>query len=257
MNILEEIIEKRRADVEAAKSKVSLDTLKELAGKRTHHSLKEKLQQNKSPRIIAETKKASPSAGLLSEDYRPDEIARGYQNAGAVGISVLTEPNYFMGSEEHLKAVRGAVTLPVLRKDFMFDPYQVYEAAAWGADVILLIIAAIKEDTLRCLYTEAIKCGLDVLAEVHSEEELEAAVALDEAIIGVNNRNLKTLQTELVVSHGLAEKIPETRVSVAESGIKSRFDLEELERAGYNGFLIGEALMKGCQPELKLNTFFA
>ncbi|MFC1497361.1 indole-3-glycerol phosphate synthase TrpC [Verrucomicrobiota bacterium] len=255
MNILENIISQRREDIEAAKRRISVDELKELAQRRVHHSLAGKIQEAQGTCIIAEVKKASPSAGLFREDYQPAEIAREYQAAGAVGVSVLTEPNFFQGSGQHLREVRGAVDLPVLRKDFIIDAYQIYEAVAWGADVILLIVAALDEKQLQVLYEASVECGLEVLAEVHAEEELKAALALERVIIGVNSRNLSTLETDLSVARGLAEKIPESSITIAESGIHSRMDIENLEQAGYNGFLIGEALMSNQRPGEQLSSF--
>jgi indole-3-glycerol phosphate synthase len=197
-------------------------------------------------------KKASPSAGLLQAAYRPVEIARRYRDAGAAAISVLTEPRHFKGSGSDLREVRRVVELPILRKDFMCDPYQVYEAAAWGADVILLIVAALERSVLEGLYREALACGLDVLVEAHTEAELDVGLGLEQAVIGVNSRDLKTLRTDLAVARGLAARIPAGRLAVAESGIRSYADVEMLAEAGYRGFLVGEALMRGGAPEAKL-----
>lgn len=248
MNVLESIMSERRADAENARLRVPVEKLRELAAKRTHHSLVDALRQGKTTRVIAEIKKASPSAGLLQREYYPADIAAAYKAAGAAGISVLTEPRHFLGSDGDLKAVRRAVGIPVLRKDFVSDPYQVVEAAAFGADVVLLIVAALKENELRSLYEEAISLGLDVLVESHTAAELEQALALEKAIIGVNSRNLKTLKTDLAVARELAAMIPRDRVAVAESGIKTRTDIESLKSHGYRGFLIGETLMLAKDP---------
>ena len=252
MNILKSIMAERRADVEAARRRVSLGALRKLAQNRTHHSLTERLAETSATRVIAEMKKASPSAGLLRKDYRPADIARTYEKAGATGISVLTEPHHFLGGEQHLREVRQAVDLPVLRKDFMCDVYQVYEAAAWGADVILLIAAALESDHLRLLYEEAMWCGLDVIVEAHTVQEVEAALALEKAIVGINNRNLKTLKTDLSNTRQLSGSIPRDRLSIAESGIRTRAHITELEKLGYNGFLIGEVMMRAKDPGTKL-----
>jgi indole-3-glycerol phosphate synthase len=248
MNILESIIAERRADVEKARQQISVDELRKKARGRTHHSLVRRLNESDRPHIIAEIKKASPSAGVLRQDYDPAEIAHGYAEAGASAISVLTEPRHFLGGEQDLREVRSAVNLPILRKDFLCDVYHVYETAAWGADVILLIVAALKKKLLRELYNEAVDCGLDVLVEAHTRAEVEAALDLDKAIIGVNSRDLKTLKTDLAVARELARAIPKGRLSIAESGIKTRKDIEELEVLGYRGFLIGEVLMKASDP---------
>lgn len=243
MDILERIISERRADVESARNRVPLAQLKKLAAVRKHRSLVKALAVGQGTRVIAEMKKASPSAGVLCQDYQPASIARAYEAAGAAAISVLTEPHHFLGSDQHLREVRAVVGIPVLRKDFICDPYQVYETAAMGADAILLIVAALDEALLQALYKEAVAVGLDVLVESHTAEELRHALALEKAIIGVNSRNLKTLQTDLAVARKLASMIPGNRVAVAESGIRARSDIESLERVGYRGFLIGEALM--------------
>ena len=247
-NILEQIMAGRRDDVESAKQNVAVETLRSAAAARTHHSLIRQLQEVSGTRVIAEVKKASPSAGLLREDYDPAGLAREYEAYGAVGISVLTEPRHFMGHEEHLRQVRSNVSLPILRKDFICDVYQVYEAAAWGADVVLLIIAALDADILNDLYETAMACQLEVLAEAHNGAELEQALSMEKAIIGVNSRDLRTLQTNLSVARELAENIPSERISIAESGIKTRADIEDLENHGYNGFLVGESLLKGANP---------
>jgi indole-3-glycerol phosphate synthase len=248
MSILDQIFEERRADVERARGEVSLEELKELATARVHHSLVDKLGQPSGTKVIAEVKKASPSAGCLREDYRPAELAGLYAESGAVGISVLTEPNHFMGSADDLRAVRAVVDLPILRKDFMCDAYQVYESAAWGADVILLIAAGLDVGLMRDLYDVAINCGLDVLAEAHSEDELRAVIGLEKAIIGVNSRDLRTLKTDLAVAERLAPLIPEGRLAIAESGIKTQSDIAKLQTVQYSGFLVGESLLKDRNP---------
>jgi indole-3-glycerol phosphate synthase len=169
-------------------------------------------------------------------------------SGGAAAISVLTEPNYFMGSQADLKAVRRCVTVPVLRKDFMVDIYQLMEAAAWGADVILLIVAALSPPQLKVLYKESQELGLEAIVEVHTAEELKVALTCDEAIIGVNSRNLKTLKTDLAVAYELAKVMPKGRICIAESGIKTKDDIRGLQDAGYKGFLIGESLLREPLP---------
>ncbi|MCK5849618.1 MAG: indole-3-glycerol phosphate synthase TrpC [Kiritimatiellae bacterium] len=254
MDILQSIIAERRLDVEVAKRTISLETLTQQAAGRTHHSLVEKLVSCETS-IIAEMKKASPSAGLLMKDYRPADIAGIYQQNGAAGISVLTEPHHFKGGERDLRVVRHSVDLPILRKDFIFDIYQIYEAAAWGADVVLLIVAALDSELLRVLYDKAIECGLDVLVEAHTAAEVDVVLGLERAIVGVNSRNLRTLKTDLSTACELAVHIPADRMSIAESGIKERCDVIELQDAGYNGFLIGEALMGSEDIGAKLCSF--
>jgi indole-3-glycerol phosphate synthase len=252
MNVLESIMAERLADAREARRGQPLEELKRRSAARTHHSLADSLGAGGGSRIIAEVKRASPSAGILCPGYRPEAIAACYEKAGAAGVSVLTEPRHFQGRLEHLEAVREAVALPVLRKDFTGDVYQVWEAAAWGADVVLLIVAALDRGTLEELYATAVGCGLDVLVETHTREELEAALALDRAIVGVNSRNLKTLKTDLGAARELARHIPANRLSVAESGIRERADIEELEALGYSGFLVGETLMRAEDPAAAL-----
>lgn len=238
----------RRTGVEAARSLVSEEVLIRSSSTRVHHSLKVKLQVSAGTRIVAEMKKASPSAGLLRPDYDPASIAMTYERNGAAGLSVLTEPLHFLGAESHFRAVRMVTSLPLLRKDFMCDTYQVAEAAAWGADVILLIAAALTDDQMQILYKRALDIGLEVLAEVHTVEELRRVIPLKEAIIGVNSRNLKTLKTDLSTAHTLAAEIPRDRLSIAESGITCRREVLDLEASGYDGFLIGEALVRQDDP---------
>jgi indole-3-glycerol phosphate synthase len=251
LDILEQIMGERRVAVVEAQKVVPVEALRERAAGRVHHSLVDALG-GAGTSIVAEVKKASPSAGLLRPDYDPGAMAATYEANGACGISVLTEPKHFLGSAAHLEAVRATVSLPVLRKDFMCDPYQVFEAAAWGADVILLIVAALDDGLMRELYDTARELGLDVLAESHNEEELDRALALEDAIVGVNSRNLKTLKTDLAVAHAMSGKIPADRLSLAESGIKTRQDIERLTGAGYSGFLIGESIVGHEDPGAKL-----
>lgn len=252
MNILQQIVAERRADVETTRRETPLEALREQASVRVHHSLAARLRKRGGTHIIAETKKASPSAGVLRPDYRPADIARLYDKAGACGVSVLTEPRHFLGSGDDLKQVRAVTDLPILRKEFIGDGYQIAEAAAWGADVVLLIAAALAESELRDLHACACEYGLEVLVESHTAEELDLALTLPDAIIGVNSRNLKTLKTNLAVVRVLANEIPADRVSIAESGIRTRADIDSLEQLGYNGFLIGESILSANNPAAKL-----
>ena len=198
--------------------------------------------------VIAECKRRSPSRGVLVTEYDPVTIARQYEAGGAAAISVLTEPTFFDGALEHLAAVRAAVQVPLLRKDFIVDEYQLFEARAAGADAILLIVAALEQDALHRLQQRAWALGLAALVEVHSEEELDRAAAAGARLIGVNNRNLRTLTVDVEASYRLAARIPEEAVGVSESGLQSRSDLEKLSAAGYRAFLIGERFMTDSNP---------
>lgn len=252
MNVLRQIMAERRAAVREAKARIPLSDLLWQAEKRVHHSLAEQLRRGPGPRIVAEVKKASPSAGLLRKAYAPARVAAAYARAGAVGISVLTEPRHFLGSEADLRAVRRAVDLPILRKDFICDPYQLAEAAAWGADVVLLIAAAMNWKQCEFLFEESRELGLEVIVEVHTRVELEMALSCRDAIIGVNSRDLKTLKTDLGRARELALAIPGGRLRIAESGIRDRSDLAGLQEAGYDGFLIGESLLRHKSPGVAL-----
>jgi indole-3-glycerol phosphate synthase len=207
--------------------------------------------------IIAELKKASPSRGLLREEYEPAALAPLFEQAGAAAISVLTEEDFFQGSLAHLKEARRAAQIPILRKDFIVDPWQVWEARAAGADSFLLIVAILTDDELGELLALGRQLQMEPLVEVHTREELDRAVAAGASIIGVNNRNLRSFEVRLETSFELVEAVPRDCIAVSESGIRSRDDLERLVRAGFHAFLIGEHLMSHPDPGEALREFVA
>lgn len=206
------------------------------------------------PRVIAECKRRSPSRGVLKADYDPAAIAAGYEHAGAAAISVLTEPTFFDGALEHLQRVRGAVGLPLLRKDFIVSEYQLFEAGAAGADAVLLVAAALARGELAALHARAVELGLDVLVEVHDRDELSAAVDAGARAIGVNNRNLRTLDVDVHVSEMLIAHIPRDVVVVSESGLRTAADLMRLRQLGYHAFLVGERLVTARDPGSALHA---
>lgn len=248
MNKLEEICANKREEVAARKASVSLHDLEHAA----HHEsaprgFEAALRKTAQSRfaLIAEVKRASPSKGLIREDFRPADHAAAYEAGGAACLSVLTDAPYFQGHEVYLAAARDACSLPVLRKDFMVDPWQCLEARAIGADAILIIVAALDDGLMAEIEAAASEYGMDALIEVHDEAELErAAKVLKSRLIGVNNRDLKTFTTSLATTERLAPLAPEGSLLVGESGISTHADLERLSKAGVRTFLVGESLMR-------------
>ncbi len=251
-DFLKKIIAGRRQDVRKAEKEIPLSAIQKTAKERGKiRSLVARLQSApdlNQAMIIAEIKRASPSGGVLRPDLDPAELAREYEAAGAAAISVLTEPHHFLGSDGDLRTVRQAVKIPVLRKDFTVDPYQVYQSAALGADVILLIIAALDKSLLKELYHAANEADLETIVEIHTLPELEIALQFPRAIIGVNSRNLATLKTDLSTAVVLAGAIPKQRIAIAESGITTRREVEMLAKLGYRGFLVGTSLLREKSP---------
>jgi indole-3-glycerol phosphate synthase len=207
--------------------------------------------------VIAEVKRASPSKGLLRDPFLPAEIAQSYEQHGAACLSVLTDEQFFQGSYHYLQAARKACSLPILRKDFLIDSYQVLEAAAWGADCILLIVAALSDAQLGELEEQAVALGLDVLVEVHDAAEMERALQLETALIGVNNRNLRTFEVSLNTTLQLQKQVTGDRLLITESGILGVEDVATMRRADIHGYLVGEAFMRAPNPGLALATLFA
>lgn len=206
--------------------------------------------------VIAEVKKASPSKGVLRADFRPADIAQSYENGGAACLSVLTDVQFFQGSPEYLKQARAACDLPVIRKDFIVDPYQVYEARAMGADAILLIVAALDHGLMADLEACAQELGMDVLVEVHDGDELDAALKLKTGLLGINNRNLRTFEVTLDTTIGLLPRIPAERLVVTESGILAPVDVTRMRDANVHAFLVGEAFMRAPDPGTELRRLF-
>lgn len=250
--VLEDVVAMRRRRIEEARARVPLSDLQRVAEGRTDFIDFRKALSWSGICVIAELKRASPSRGLLREDYRPRVIAKGFEAAGAAALSVLTEPDFFMGSLEDLREVRDATGLPILRKDFIIDDYQAYESVAAGADALLLIVAALTDNELRRLIGLCTTLNIAALVEVHTEEDLLRAVDAGARIIGVNNRNLKTLEVDLETSLRLRPRIPAACFAVSESGIKTTADLARLAATGFNAVLIGEQLMAAPDPGREL-----
>lgn len=243
--ILDKILADRKQSVEASKCYLKVRDFERMIEdeKLDRHSFKEALGQE-GLSFIAEVKKASPSKGIICEDFEPVKIAKEYDKAKVSAVSVLTEPKYFLGSNKYLRDVKENITKPILRKDFIFDEWQVYETCALGADAMLLIVAMLETYQLKRLHTIGKALGLDLLVEVHDEKELEIALEIGAEIIGVNNRNLKTFEVNLETTAKLRAKVPQDKIFVAESGIHTREDVAFMEEIGVDAVLIGESFMR-------------
>jgi len=261
MSVLADILSRKQQRVSEAKAKVSLANLissaKEVRRDLQSHRFLDALQAE-GTNIIAEFKRRSPSKGVIRADLGAVSMAKAYEAGGAAAISVLTEEDFFDGSLEDMRQVKASVELPVLRKDFLFEEYQIYEAAANGADAVLLIVAALNDEVLLQLRSLAEdKLGMDALVEVHDETEMQRAAAAGARVIGVNNRNLHTFAVSLQTSVGLAKIAPIGATLISESGLREAADLKMLKDVGYRGFLIGETLMRAEQPEQLLRSLIA
>ena len=251
--ILDAIITHKKEEVKALKEKVSLDSLKvQCFDRRDERNFKNALSPSDKIHIIAEIKKASPSVGIICEDFDPVEIAKTYETNGASAISILTDNKFFQGDMEFLSKVRESTTIPILCKDFIIDIYQIYQSKAYGADAILLIAAILSGTDLANFLTLSHTLGLDCLVEVHSREDLTKVLATDASIIGINNRDLNTFKINLNTTIELAKTIPPSKILVSESGIKDFGDITILKQAGVNAFLIGETLMRAQNVGRKL-----
>jgi indole-3-glycerol phosphate synthase len=256
LTILERIVAAKRAEIAAAKERIAFQELEEKA--RSAPPVRDFVgaMRAKRPAVIAEVKKASPSRGVLRADYQPAAIARSYERAGAACLSVLTDRQFFQGSSDDLRAARAACALPVLRKDFIVEPYQVHEARAMGADCILLIAACLSGAQMTELESLAHSLGMAVLVEVHDAQELDAALRLATPLIGVNNRDLRTFATRLETTLELLPRLPNDRLLITESGILSAADVRRLRSAGVEAFLVGEAFMRAQDPGAALLELF-
>ncbi len=259
--VLRKIIARKWEEIADRKAHVSLDELKARAAAQAPargfvKAIEAKLAQGKAG-VIAEIKKASPSKGVIREHFVPDEIARSYEQGGAACLSILTDVDFFQGADAYLQQARAAVSLPVIRKDFLVDEYHIYEARALGADCVLLIVSALETAKLKELNALAHDIGLDVLVEVHDERELDIALELPNKLIGINNRNLHTFDVTLETTYKLLDKIGNDRIVVTESGILTPADVKAMRDKNVHAFLVGEAFMRAENPGLALQQFFS
>jgi indole-3-glycerol phosphate synthase len=264
-DILDKIVATKKNELASDSKKISLGNQREQAEENNRdvllkprgfiQSIEQKIALGKAG-VITEIKKASPSKGILRENFQPAQIAQSYEKNGAACLSVLTDKDYFQGSNAYLQAARAACGIPVLRKDFTIDPYQVYEARAIGADAILLIVACLELNQMKELEACAHELGLDVLVEVHNATELEQALELKTALLGINNRNLKTFEVALQTTLSLLSMIPPGKTLVTESGIMTRADVKLMRDHHVNAFLVGEAFMRASDPGAALNELF-
>jgi indole-3-glycerol phosphate synthase len=258
-SILRKILETKREEIAVGKARESAEALRQrIRGLQPCRGFATDIEKTSKsgPAVIAEIKKASPSAGVIREYFNPAEIARSYQDGGATCLSVLTDVHYFLGAVSHLEAARNACDIPILRKDFIIDSWQIAESRATGADCILLIVAALEKGQLHELAAAASDAGLDVLVEVHDEAELETALETEAKLIGVNNRDLHHFTTDIAVSERLRPLIPAERCMIAESGIHTRADVRRLLESGVRAFLVGEAFMRADDPGQALQGLF-
>ncbi|MDO3385227.1 indole-3-glycerol phosphate synthase TrpC [Gilvimarinus sp. SDUM040013] len=258
--ILKKIIARKREEIAERKAQVSIQSLEQAAAtqKPTRgfvQAIESRIAAGQSA-VIAEIKKASPSKGVIRENFVPAELARSYERGGAACLSVLTDVDFFQGADEYLVQARQAVNLPVIRKDFLVDEYQLLEARAMGADCVLLIVAALSPERLQTLNQFALELGLDVLVEVHNMQELEQALVLPNRLIGINNRNLHTFEVSLDTTYALLDSIGDDRIVVTESGILAPADVEAMRARDVNAFLVGEAFMRRDDPGAALAEFF-
>jgi indole-3-glycerol phosphate synthase len=255
--ILDDIVRAKREDLAAAKAQTPVSALQQRPLFRAARRDFAAALRSRRRAIIAEVKKASPSKGVIRDDFDPVAIATAYEGGGAAAISVLTEERHFLGHLDYLPAIRAAVQLPILRKDFLFDAYQLYEARAYGADAVLLIVAMLSDGELRDLQWLCEELGLTPLVEVHDAAELERALASGARLIGINNRDLRTFDVTLATTEKLAALLPKDSLVVGESGIDRIADIQRLERCGVHAFLVGESLMRATDPGAKLAELLA
>lgn len=258
--VLRKIIARKWEEIAERKTQVSLEQLKQRTDQQEPargfvQAIENKIAQGKSG-VIAEIKKASPSKGVIREHFVPAELAQSYEQGGAACLSILTDVDFFQGADVYLQQARAAVNLPVIRKDFLVDEYQIYEARAMGADCVLLIVAALTAEKLKELNTLAHSIGLDVLVEVHDEAELDIALELPNKLIGINNRNLHTFEVTLDTTYKLLDKIGSDRIVVTESGILAPADVQAMRAKNVHAFLVGEAFMRADEPGVALAEFF-